>query len=46
MLDYIMTVAMGGMGGGGQEGQQSPVFMFGWLAIMVVIFYFMLIFSI
>jgi preprotein translocase subunit YajC len=34
---------MGGMGGGGQEGQQSPVFMFGWLAIMVVIFYFMLI---
>ncbi len=27
----------------GQEAQQSPVFIFGWLAIMIVIFYFILI---
>jgi preprotein translocase subunit YajC len=28
---------------GGGESQQSPVFMFGWLGIMLAIFYFMLI---
>lgn len=31
------------MAPGGSSGQQSPVFMFGWLAIMLAIFYFMLI---
>ncbi|MFA5042682.1 MAG: preprotein translocase subunit YajC [Kiritimatiellia bacterium] len=39
------TIGMGGFGGqGGQGGQQSsPVMMIGWLAIMVGLFYFMMI---
>lgn len=28
---------------GGAQGEQSPFFMFGWLGLMVVMFYFMLI---
>ena len=28
---------------GGANGQQSPMFMFGWLALMILIFYFILI---
>lgn len=28
---------------GGPENQQSPAFMFGWLALMILIFYFILI---
>jgi len=31
------------MGGGGAETDQSPAFMFGWLALMILIFYFILI---
>lgn len=42
MLQTLMTLAMGTPGGSGGE-QQSPIFMFGWLGIMIVIFYFMLI---
>ncbi len=38
-----LTLAMGLPAGGGAQGQQSPVFMFGWLGLMLVIFYFMLI---
>lgn len=37
----LITFAMAGQGG--PENQQSPVFMFGWLALMILIFYFILI---
>ena len=41
-MNWILTTfAMGAAQGQGQ--QQSPMFMFGWLGIMLVIFYFMLI---
>ncbi|MFH0880030.1 MAG: preprotein translocase subunit YajC [Lentisphaerota bacterium] len=44
MLNVVQVVAMGLPGGGGSGSeQQSPMFMFGWLAIMIVLFYFMLI---
>ena len=43
MLNSLITLAMGNMGGGAGQEQQSPLFMFGWLGIMIVIFYFMLI---
>lgn len=35
------TAMMGGPGG--EQGQQSPFFMVGWLVIMMALFYFMLI---
>ena len=38
----LLTVLAMAPAGGGQQ-QQSPLFMFGWLGIMLVIFYFMLI---
>ncbi len=38
-----ITLAMGQTPGGAGQSQQSPLFMFGWLGIMLVIFYFMLI---
>ncbi len=41
MLTTMLTVAMGPPPGA--ENQQSPLFMFGWLAIMLVLFYMMLI---
>jgi len=37
------TIGMAPPAGGTGQQQQSPVFMFGWLGIMLVIFYFMLI---
>ncbi|HBA86165.1 MAG TPA: preprotein translocase subunit YajC [Verrucomicrobia bacterium] len=43
MLENLMSIAMGMPGGGAGQEQQSPIFMFGWLGIMIVIFYFMLI---
>ena len=42
MNHYLFTLGMAG-GGASPEGQQSPVFMFGWLALMILIFYFILI---
>ena len=42
MLANLLTIAMGAApGGAGQE--QSPLYSFGMIAIMIVIFYFMLI---
>lgn len=41
MLTTMLTIAMGPPPGA--EGQQSPLFMFGWLGIMLVLFYMMLI---
>ncbi len=41
MMDLTMFLAMAAPDGG--DGQQSPMFMFGWLAIMIMIFYFILI---
>ena len=43
MLNQVLFIAMAAPGGSGGQSQQSPIFMFGWLGIMVVIFYFMLI---
>ena len=43
MLNQLLFSAMAAPGGSGGQSQQSPVFMFAWLGIMVVIFYFMLI---
>jgi preprotein translocase subunit YajC len=37
----LLPIAMGGPGG--PDSQQSPAFMFGWLALMIMIFYFILI---
>ena len=42
MTAMLIFLAMAPAQGGGQQ-QQSPLFMFGWLGIMLVIFYFMLI---
>ncbi|MBP7829776.1 MAG: preprotein translocase subunit YajC [Kiritimatiellae bacterium] len=44
-MDFMMTwLAMApAPGGAGGQQQQSPVFMIGWLGLMLVIFYFMLI---
>lgn len=41
MQTLLTTLAMASPGG--PESQQSPAFMFGWLALMVLIFYFILI---
>ena len=43
MLNQFLTMAMATPAGNGGQSQQSPIFMFGWLGIMIVIFYFMLI---
>ncbi len=43
MHSLMTIIAMAPPAGGGAEGQQSPMFMFGWLAIMLVLFYMMLI---
>ena len=43
MTTLLTLLAMAPPAGGGQQQQQSPLFMFGWLGIMLVIFYFMLI---
>lgn len=43
-MDFMMTwLAMAPAPGGAGGQQQSPVFMIGWLGLMLVIFYFMLI---
>ncbi len=42
MTSFWTVLAMAPSPGGAGQQQQSPVFMFGWLAIMVLIFYFML----
>ncbi len=42
IFEWITVLAMASPGEG-QETEQSPVFMFGWLAIMILIFYFILI---
>ena len=42
MTTFLTVLAMA-PAAGGQQQQQSPLFMFGWLGIMLVIFYFMLI---
>jgi len=41
MESMMMVIAMGPPPGA--EGQQSPLFMFGWLGIMLALFYMMLI---
>jgi preprotein translocase subunit YajC len=38
-----LPLAMAPPAGGSGSSQQSPIFMFGWLGLMLVIFYFMLI---
>ena len=44
MINSLFIFAMGPQPGGAAGGQaQSPMFMFGWLAIMIAMFYFMLI---
>lgn len=41
---WIGGVAMMGPGGGGaQNAQQSPVFLIGWLGLMLFVFYFLMI---
>ncbi len=42
MLNWIMIWALAAPAEG-QETPHSPIYMFGWLAIMIVIFYFILI---
>jgi len=39
----LITLAMAGAPSGGAGGQQSPMFLFGWIAIMIAIFYFLMI---
>lgn len=43
MQSLMFVIAMAPPAGGGAESQQSPLFMFGWLGIMLVLFYMMLI---
>jgi preprotein translocase subunit YajC len=43
MWTVLTIVALGPAPGGSGAEQQSPVFMFGWLAVMIAIFYVMLI---
>lgn len=43
MMTSWMLLAMGGLGGGEGQGQQSPVMLIGWVVIMVGLFYFMMI---
>jgi preprotein translocase subunit YajC len=42
-MNGLNIVAMMGPGAGGGAQQQSPVFMFGWLALMIFVFYFLMI---
>lgn len=43
-MDFILNLAMmAPPAEGGQGGQQSGIFMFVWLGLMIVLFYFMLI---
>ena len=43
-MDFFLNLAMvGDPSAGGQAGQQSSLFMFVWLGLMIVLFYFMLI---
>ena len=43
MLNTFLFLAMAPPAGGAGQPAQSPMFMFGWLAIMIALFYFMLI---
>ncbi len=43
MLNTLTILAMAPAPGGAGQPAQSPMFMFGWLAIMIALFYFMLI---
>lgn len=43
MLNTILLLAMAPPPGGAGQPAQSPIFMFGWLGIMIALFYFMLI---
>jgi preprotein translocase subunit YajC len=44
MMDWMGTMAPIAMAAPqGADNQQSPIFMFGWLAMMIAIFYFILI---
>lgn len=43
MLNTLIPLAMAPAPGGAGQPAQSPMFMFGWLAIMIALFYFMLI---
>ena len=39
----LLNVAMAAPGGAGGQSEQSPVFMLGWLALMLFVFYFLMI---
>lgn len=43
MLNTFLILAMAPPAGGAGQPAQSPIFMFGWLGIMIALFYFMLI---
>jgi preprotein translocase subunit YajC len=43
MLHLLTSIAMAPPAGGAGQPAQSPLFMFGWLGIMIALFYFMLI---
>ena len=43
MLNTFLILAMAAPAGGAGQPAQSPIFMFGWLGIMIALFYFMLI---
>jgi|APTNR8051073442_1049403.scaffolds.fasta_scaffold00013_261 preprotein translocase subunit YajC len=43
MLNTFLILAMAPPAGGAGQPAQSPLFMFGWLGIMIALFYFMLI---
>jgi len=43
MMNLPLILSMAPPAGGSGQPAQSPVFMFGWLAIMIALFYFMLI---
>lgn len=43
MINTFLFLAMGPPAGGAGQPAQSPIFMFGWLGIMIALFYFMLI---
>ena len=43
MLNSLLSIAMAPPAGGSGQATQSPIFMFGWLGIMIALFYFMLI---
>jgi preprotein translocase subunit YajC len=43
MMNTFLFLAMAPPAGGAGQPAQSPIFMFGWLGIMIALFYFMLI---